>query len=159
MPDQDDALRHLETLVGFTLRRAQAAVSRSFVETFADLEVRPTQLGVLSVVEASPGLKPSRVGSLLGIKRANVGPLLEGLEGRGLLRRQPAADDRRAQSLFLTAQGEALVAELRRCEVAHEARITAGLDARERAQLLALLRRVESAALAGAEDDGESAAA
>lgn len=159
MSDQVDELRHLETLVGFALRRAQAAVSRSFVETFADLGIRQTQLGVLSVVETNPGLKPSRVGNLLGIKRANIGPLLEELERQGLMRREPSVDDRRAQSLSLTKRGEALIAELHRREAVHEARITAALDARERAQLLALLARVERAALADAAVDGESAAA
>ena len=159
MPEGRDELRHLERLVGFTLRRTQAAVSRSFVATFAELEVRQTQLGVLNVVEADPGLKPSRVGVLLGIKRANIGPLLEGLERRGLLRREPSADDRRSQSLFLTAEGAALLAELHRREAEHEARITAGLDPQERSQLLALLKRVEGAALAGETEDGESAAA
>lgn len=163
MPGRNDELRHLETLVGFALRRAQAAVSRCFVETFADLGVRQTQLGVLNVVEANPGLRPSLVGSLLGIKRANIGPLLEELEQRGLTRRQPSAKDRRAHALFLTARGEALVSELRRREAAHEARIAADLDPEERAQLLALLKRVERAALANAaddaSDDAESAAA
>ena len=159
MPDGRDAMRHLEGLLGFALRRTQVAVSRSFVATFADLDVRQTQLGVLNVVEADPGLRPSRVGALLGIKRANIGPLLEGLERRGLLRREPSADDRRSQSLFLTAQGTALVAELHRREAAHEARIAAGLDTQERAQLLALLKRVEGAARVGEGEDGESAAA
>lgn len=158
MGGEPDELQHLERLIGYALRRAQAAVSRSFVEAFADLDVRQTQLGVLSVVEASPGLKPSRVGALLGIKRANVGPLLETLERRGLLRREPSSDDRRSQALFLTEDGRALIAELHRREAVHEARIAATLSADERVLLLKLLKGVERAALAGTPEDGESAA-
>ena len=141
-------LARLETLVGYALRRAQAAVSRSFVASFADLDVRQTQLGVLSVVEARPGIRPSRAGALLGIKRANIGPLLEGLEGRGIVRRQASSDDRRSLELYLTPAGQRLLEELRRREAAHEARISSALDDGERQQLLRLLRKVEDAARA-----------
>ncbi len=151
-------LKRLETLVGYALRRAQAAVSRSFVATFADLDVRQTQLGLLSVVHASPGIKPSRAGALLGIKRANVGPLIETLEQRELVRREASANDRRSQALFLTTAGMALLQELYRREAVHEALIASLLNATERAQLLALLGRVAEGALAGSKENDNAAA-
>ena len=68
MPSDDSpGLARLEGLIGYTLRRAQVAVSRSFVELFADLDVRQSQLGVLTVIEGSPGLRPSQVGAAIGI--------------------------------------------------------------------------------------------
>lgn len=146
-------LASLEGLVGYMLRRAQVAVSKSFVASFADLEVRQTQLGVLTVIETSPGLKPSRVGALLGIKRANIGPLLEELERRGLVRREQAVADRRSHSLFLTPAGLALLAELHRREEAHEALIAAQMSPEERRLLLDLLARVERACRGGAEEE------
>ncbi len=103
LPREDSpGLARLEGLIGYTLRRAQVAVSRSFVELFADLDVRQSQLGVLTVIEGSPGLRPSQVGAAIGIKRANIGPLLDELEARSLVRREPDPTDRRSQSLFLT---------------------------------------------------------
>ena len=153
MDGTDRALAHLESLVGYVMRRAQVAVSRSFVDTFRDLGVRQTQLGVLNVAEASPGLKPSRVGELLGIKRANMGPLLDDLERRGLVRRMPAPSDRRSQALFLTEAGADLLAELHRREALHEARIAADLTADERETFLALLKRVERACRDGIGED------
>ncbi len=147
------ALSRLESLVGYVMRRAQVAVSRSFVDTFSDLGVRQTQLGVLNVAEASPGLKPSRVGELLGIKRANMGPLLDDLERRGLVRRMPSPSDRRSQALFLTDAGADLLAELHRREALHEGRIAADLTADERETFLALLKRVERACRDGTGED------
>jgi DNA-binding MarR family transcriptional regulator len=147
-------LAHLEGLLGYSLRRAQVAISRSFVQIFADLDVRQTQLGVLNVIEGNPGLKPSQVGASIGIKRANVGPLLDELESRGLVRREPSPSDRRSQALYLTAGGTALMAELHRREAAHEERIAAFLTADERLVLLDLLRRVEQ----GCRDAGEDEA-
>ncbi|GJD53643.1 Transcriptional regulator SlyA [Methylobacterium crusticola] len=136
-------LAHLEGLLGYSLRRTQVAISRSFVQIFSDLGVRQTQLGVLNVIEGNPGLKPSQVGAIIGIKRTNVGPLLDELEGRGLVRRAPAPADRRSHALFLTAAGEGLMAELHRREAAHEERIATYLGPGERDVLLDLLRRVE----------------
>ncbi len=152
--DDTPGLARLEGLIGYTLRRAQVAVSRSFVELFADLDVRQSQLGVLTVIEGSPGARPSQVGAAIGIKRANIGPLLDELEARGLVRREPDPTDRRSQSLFLTAAGEALMAELHRREAAHEERIAAFLSHGERAALLGLLRRLEQGARDVAGDEG-----
>lgn len=147
MPSEDSpGLARLEGLIGYTLRRAQVAVSRSFVELFADLDVRQSQLGVLTVIEGSPGARPSQVGAAIGIKRANIGPLLDALETRALVRREPDPTDRRSQSLFLTEAGEALMAELHRREAAHEERIAAFLNPQERTALLDLLRRLEQGA-------------
>ncbi len=156
MREDGGELAHLESLIGYALRRAQAAVSRSFVASFADLGVRQTQLGLLSVVEAHPGVRPSRAGALLGSKRANIGPMIEVLEGRGLVRREASSDDRRSQALFLTSEGRTLLAELHRREAAHEARIASALNETERVQLLGLLKRVAEAAAAASpeEEDG-----
>ncbi|AWN48419.1 MarR family transcriptional regulator [Methylobacterium terrae] len=151
--DDSPGLARLEGLIGYTLRRAQVAVSRSFVELFADLDVRQSQLGVLTVIEGSPGLRPSQVGAAIGIKRANIGPLLDELETRALVRRAPDPSDRRSYSLFLTEAGEALMAELHRREAAHEERIAAFLEPEERAALLGLLRRLEQGARDVAEDE------
>ena len=147
MPSEDSpGLARLEGLIGYTLRRAQVAVSRSFVELFADLDVRQSQRGVLTVIEGSPGARPSQVGAAIGIKRANIGPLLDALEARALVRREPDPTDRRSQSLFLTDAGEALMAELHRREAAHEERIAAFLNPDERTMLLDFLRRLEQGA-------------
>jgi DNA-binding MarR family transcriptional regulator len=151
--DDTAGLARLEGLIGYTLRRAQVAVSRSFVELFADLDVRQSQLGVLTVIEGSPGLRPSQVGAAIGIKRANIGPLLDELEARGLVRREPDPSDRRSQALFLTTAGEALMAELHRREAAHEERIAALLAPQERDALLDLLRRLAQGARDMAEDE------
>ncbi|KMO44045.1 hypothetical protein VQ03_05185 [Methylobacterium tarhaniae] len=151
--DDSAGLAHLEGLIGYTLRRSQVAVSRSFVQLFSDLDVRQTQLGVLNIIEGSPGLKPSQIGAAIGIKRANVGPLLDELEARGLVRREPSPSDRRSQALFLTRRGTALMAELHQREAAHEERIAAFLSPEERAVLLDLLRRVAQGARDAAGDE------
>jgi DNA-binding MarR family transcriptional regulator len=144
-------LGHLGGLVGYRLRRAQLAAFRNFSRRFEDVDIRPTQLGVLTVVARNPGLTQSRVGAALGIKRANLVPLLNGLEDRGLVARRPSSD-RRSHALHLTAEGTALFAELRRREDAHEAEITALIGETGRRRLVELLAAVEQACGADEEE-------
>lgn len=144
-------LGRLTNLVGYTLRRAQMAAFRNFTRRFADLDVRPTQLGVLTVVARNPGLTQSRVGASLGIKRANLVPLLNGLEDRGLIDRARASD-RRSHALHLTAAGDALLAECARREAVHEADLAAIIGPAGRDRLIALLAGVERACEAAAQD-------
>ena len=150
-------LGHLGHLVGYRLRRAQLAAFRHFTRRFENVDIRPTQLGVLTVVSRNPGLTQSRIGDALGIKRANLVPLLNGLEDRGLLARNRASSDRRSHALHLTVAGEALLADLLRREAEHEADLTTLIGETGRRRLVDLLAKVEQACgEAGTHDDAEA---
>jgi DNA-binding MarR family transcriptional regulator len=84
------------------------------------------------------------VGSLLGIQRANLVPLLNDLCDRGLLERRPAPHDRRAAALYLTQEGERLLAEAQMLVAEHEERMLGRLSAAERVKLIELLGKVAS---------------
>ena len=146
-------LGHLSGLVGYRLRRAQLAAFRNFSRRFEDVDIRPTQLGVITVVARNPGLKQSQVGIALGIKRTNLVPLLNGLEARGLVARVRASSDRRSHALHLTAAGEALFADLLRREAEHEAELAGLIGETGRRRLLELLAKVEQACGEAAEEE------
>lgn len=137
-PDLDP----LPQLVGYALRRTQVAVFRRFRREFAEFDIRPAQLGVLTVVLNNPGLKQSEVSAALGIKRTNFGPLLDGLVARGLVERTKVATDRRVFGLHLTAAGRDFVAQLQAREAAFEREIVALIGKEGRHTLLALLDQV-----------------
>ncbi|MDB5512455.1 MAG: MarR family transcriptional regulator [Enterovirga sp.] len=144
-PRQGVDLGPLPDLVGYTLRRAQIAFFRSFARGFADLDIRPTQLGMLTLVEANPGIKQSDLAAALGIQRANIVPLIDGLAARGLLVRAKASADRRSHALRLTPAGRTLLAELKRREAALEGRVAAAIGNADRRRLVKLLAAVEEA--------------
>lgn len=146
-------LGHLGGLVGYRLRRAQLTVFRNFSRRFEDVDIRPTQLGVITVVARNPGLKQSQVGAALGIKRTNLVPLLNGLEKRGIVARVRASSDRRSHALHLTAAGETLFAELLRREIAYEAELAALIGETGHRRLLDLLAKVEQAYGEAAEEE------
>jgi DNA-binding MarR family transcriptional regulator len=139
-------LGHLPDLVGYALRRAQLAVFRDFLESFEKFKIRPVQYGILTVIERNPGLKQSQVCLALGIRRANFVTLLDDLECRSLARRGPAAHDQRANALYLTDKGKALMRELKKANKAHEDRIAAGLTHEQRKFLIQTLNKIKFSA-------------
>jgi DNA-binding MarR family transcriptional regulator len=132
----------LGRMVGYALRRAQLTVFDEVIASFAEVDLRPAQYSVLVLLGHSPGLKQSDVAAALGIQRANFVVLFDGLERRGLARRSPAPNDRRSYSLYLTAEGTALLARARHLEAELESRLDAKLGPGGRSQLLDLLGRL-----------------
>jgi DNA-binding MarR family transcriptional regulator len=137
-PDLDP----LPRLLGYALRRTHIAVFKRFRSVFAEFEIRPAQLGVLTVVHNNPGLKQSDVSAALGIKRTNFGPLLDGLITRGFVVRRKVAEDRRVSGLHLTPEGQVFVKQLHEREAAFEREIAALIGEDGRRDLLSLLDRV-----------------
>lgn len=106
------SLGELPTLLGFVLRQAQLAMFRSFITTFEELDLRPSQFGILMVIKANPGLTQSDLSDALAIKRANLVAMLDTLENRGLIQRRPMPSDRRSRLLYLTGQGQDFVGRM-----------------------------------------------
>lgn len=134
----------LTEYVGYALRRAQVALFTDFIRTLADVDLRPAQFSVLTVIDGNPGLLQSRAGSALGIQKANFVPLLRELERRGLVRRE--ALDGRSNGLHLTAAGKRLLARARRLHDRHHARIEALIGESERPRLIATLAKLTALA-------------
>lgn len=142
----------LPGLIGYALRRAQVAVFQDFIETFLQHDIRPAQFSALTVIARNPGLNQSKLASVLGIKRANLVGMLDGLEARGLAVRRPSAGDRRAHGLFLTGKGEVVLQELHLLVAQHEQRLVARVGAHGKEQLLALLHQLFDGAPGDAEE-------
>lgn len=78
---------------------------------------------------------------------SHVSRMLDRAERDGLVRRQPDPDDRRANQVFLTAEGERAVRHLApRLHAVLDAAIFQTLDATEVDTLVDLLARIEAAA-------------
>lgn len=149
-------LGHLPELTGYLLRRAQLAVFQDFLRSYAEVDIRPGQYAVLTVIEHNPGLTQSQVSNALGIKRANLVALLDSLESRGLAERAPVASDRRSYALYLTDDGRKLMQRLHAINAAHERRVTTRIGPEGRVRLRALLNEVIAAIGNGCEDTDES---
>ncbi|PZU56983.1 MAG: transcriptional regulator protein [Sphingobium sp.] len=91
--------------LGYRLRRASAAMMADLGAHLAAIGLRPVEATILILVGANPRCIQSDLGRVLGIKRANMAPLIATLTGRGLIEKSPV--DGRSLALTLTLQGEA----------------------------------------------------
>lgn len=142
----------LENLLGYQMRRASALMMADLAAGLASCDLRPAEASILLLVAANPRVTQSEIGRRLGIKRANMTPLVAALEARGLIDR--AAVDGRSQGLRLSRSGAALAARAREVVEDHDARIFGDMSARQRQMLMACVRRIRERYAAGEEQGG-----
>lgn len=129
----------LEQSVGYRLRRAQLALFARVTRGLEELDLRPGQIGVLTVIDRNSGITQAEVCTALGIQRANLVTLINTLEARGIVERQAVEDDRRSNALVLTDQGRRLLRKATEVHRSTEAAVTRRLGVQGRDRLLALL--------------------
>lgn len=94
---------------GHLIRRCQQIAVALFLEHCAPFDLTPMQYAMLRAVEAEPGLDQISLAGLVAVDRSNAARLCAALEARGLIRRVPDPQDRRARRLSLTAEGHSLL--------------------------------------------------
>ena len=134
----------LEGLAGYNLRRAAARQRERFRSVFGPFKIRPVQLTVLTVIMNNMPIRQADLGRALDIKRANVVTLLTELETRGLIVRQPSANDRRAQVIYLTEKGKQTTEKLLGIHEKLEADLARSFGKKELEELVRLLRAFRS---------------
>jgi DNA-binding MarR family transcriptional regulator len=130
----------LDGHLGYFVRRLQVWIFQDFVRTLSAFDIRPAQFSVLVVIEANPGLSQADLADTLGIERARLVRLLDGLEKHGLTRRQPSPNDRRSHALSLTEVGRTALERIKSQAAEHETHLANRLGADKRDVLLKALR-------------------
>lgn len=132
----------LDAQIGYNLRRASALALNDFAVGLTDASLRPVTYGMLALIDEKPGIRAAELCRLLGMKSANMAPLLAELEERGLVERDDHAEDKRVQMLTLTRAATEAMPAWRRQVRRHEDRFLRRLTKKERATLLRLLRLI-----------------
>ena len=101
----------------------------------------PASFGVLNVLGARKGAIQQEVGSAMGIDPSTMVSLIDQLEAAGLAKRRPHPTDRRAREVVITPKGRRLLERGRRMALQVEDEVLGGLTAKERREMLRLLRR------------------
>jgi DNA-binding MarR family transcriptional regulator len=136
----------LVTIIGFVLRRAQLVVYADFLRD-APVPLTPGQLGVLVVIEHNPEMMQQDLCEAIGVDKSTFTSTLDGLADRKLIRRVRSREDRRRNSLRLTAKGKGALQAMLVHVARHEERVFARLSRSERTQLMKLLRKVAAGGL------------
>jgi DNA-binding MarR family transcriptional regulator len=132
----------LDAQIGYQLRRASAFALNDFAIEFSDASLRPVTYGMLALIDENPGIRAAELCRILGMKSANMVPLLTELEACGLVERDEHAEDKRVQVLHLTKAARQAMPAWRQRVRRHEDRFLQRLSRKERATLLRLLRRI-----------------
>jgi DNA-binding MarR family transcriptional regulator len=141
-PDHALKLGDLPKLIGYHIRLAQVAIFKDFDATLGSEQVTPGVYGVLTVIDANPGLKQTELAAAVQLDRSTVVTVIDKLEKRCVVERRPAPGDRRSNALFLTDAGKQMLSRLRPKVRQHETRLTEQLTTEERATLIRLLDKI-----------------
>ncbi len=132
----------LARLLGFRLRRAQLVVYEDFRRDAPAAQLAPGQFGILVIIDENPEMTQQQLCEGIGVDKSTFAISLDRLADRGLLRRVRSEDDRRRNSLRLTAKGKATLRAMLLHAERHERRVFARLSADEREQLMEMLKKL-----------------
>ena len=127
---------------GHLIRRAHQIVVGMFMEECATFDITPVQYACLIAARENPGLDATRLSHLIAFDRATLGKVLDRLSGKGLIRRDTGAHDRRMKTVELTREGARLIAAVEPAVRQAQDRFLSRLPASERRAFMSTLTRL-----------------
>ena len=109
-------------------------------DSLAQAQLKPSTASVLLFLSEMPNSSQSTIGAALGIKSANMTPIIALLESQQLCSRQ--ALDGRTFGIRLTRSGEKLASQVREIIEAHEQKCFAHLDPSQQTALKKMLASI-----------------
>ena len=130
------------------LARAYGAVARQVDSDIARHGLTTTEFGILEVLRHKGPLLLGEIQRKVLVTSGGITYLVDRLVAKGLVRREPSPDDRRARFAVLTPDGAQLIDRIFPEHARRVARAMSGLDADEQAEAAALLRKLGLSAAA-----------
>lgn len=132
----------LESHLGYWLRLVSNQVSGAFAAKLAGHDVGVAEWVVLRELLDAAELAPSALAAKIGMTRGAITKIADKLLAKGLAERAAGTDDRRTQTLALTARGRRLVPVLAALADRNDAEFFGDLPAQSRRTLERLLREI-----------------
>ena len=98
--------------IGFLLRGAHQRAAAAFSTALAPLGIEGRHFAVLNQLDRQPHSQRQLV-DLIGSDKASMVRLVDDLEAKGLVRRDPAPGDRRVRAVTLTEHGTTVLSQAR----------------------------------------------
>ena len=140
---------HFRQAPGHLIRRAHQVSVAIFMEETDGFDVTPVQFAILNALLEDPGEDQVTLARKVAFDPATFGSVIGRLEGRGWVRREADAVDRRRKLLWVTPEGAEAAQKMKRAVAKVQQRILDPLSPAEREQLVGLLDRL----VAGHEDE------
>ena len=140
--DDDGPGPQLRARLGYLLKHAFLQLEELHAEHLAPHAVNVRELGVLLLLDGREPESQQQVAGRLGVDRTTMVALLDGLEHKSLLARQPDPADRRRNVVVLTDAGRRALREATAASDEAERQLLSDLSPSEAEQLRVLLARV-----------------
>ena len=134
--------RELVTSPAFLLGRLGAGLKMRAFKEFEQAGFSPYHYTVLALLDEGARETQATVADALQLDRSMLVGLLDTLEEKELIERRRDPNDRRRQSVSMTAEGKRTLAKLRALSAGLEDNFLSALDDDERESLYALLRKL-----------------
>ena len=135
----------LSQMPGHYIRRLQQIAVALFLQETEPFGLTPVQYAALQEVCRTPGLDQRSLAAAIGLDTSTTGGVVDRLEARQLLRRNPSEHDRRVRLLTPTAEGQALVKAVGPAIARAQDRILAPLPEGEREVFMRMVRTLVDA--------------
>lgn len=135
----------LHAHIGFWLRYVSNHVSQAFAQKLLTSGVTVAEWVILREMFDHEGTAPSDLAEITGLTRGAISKLADRLIAKKLLARTYAKDDRRYQTLALTAAGRSLVPTLAKLADENDEQFFAALSPKQRKRLVNTLKKLVEA--------------
>ncbi len=135
----------LEASTGYLLARVGSDSRRLWAHTLIEEDLTPHHYSALIALDQLGSMSQQQLSRLVGIDARNAVPVIDQLQTRGLLDRNPDLIDRRRHAVTLTETGRGLLTQLRHAADDAEERMLNPLTTTERRTLHALLTKLFAA--------------
>ena len=133
----------LARTVGFHIARAAVVAYEAFERHIGQPhDLRKVDFSLLMLLREQGAMAPKHLVRLLALTPPKLSMVLERMQERGFIRREPDANDRRSVRVSLTTGGLKLARALEPVARAMERDLLARLNEAEHAQLIALLDKL-----------------
>lgn len=131
---------HLQDYPGHYIRRLQQIAVAIFLQETDQHNLTPVQYAALETVSHVPNIDQKTLARTIGQDTSTIGGVIDRLESRGLMQRNPSENDRRVHLLSLTPEGDKVLEQVFPLVVQAQERILGPLSSKDRAEFMRIIK-------------------
>ncbi len=142
----------LHQFMGYNMKRTFNVFHADLARVLEPFDLRMVTYSALVLIVDNPGMRQSQLADALAIERSNLVLIVDELERRELIIREPSKTDRRAYSLTVTLKGKRLCEKATNANIESEARLLSCLDPEMKKAMIEALELIRKSS-GGVEDE------
>lgn len=134
----------LKRYLGYALSKTAVRLKAMVAKRLNSFEIIPVQNGIMRLLEETGPMNQASIGETMGIDKATMVKLIDGLESLKYIKRTPSSEDRRAKFVSLTEKGTKVLVKTSKEVSEAELEFLAPLNESERKTFTSLLDKILS---------------